>query len=190
MEDVLLAVGLVLALEGVLYALFPDGMRRALAMAVALPPDQLRFAGLAAAVIGGVFLLVLDRVWPSPEHPSVALEGRAGRMLPALILALPIGWLLASVAVDWHMAAYAFALLAVLVVLNARKAGRTTRHELLGFLAILVLVAIEVRIPVRTDVMVFTAIVVAIVGAWRAERGTIPLWSAFGTLLVLIASVS
>ena len=57
MEDVLLAVGLVLALEGVLYALFPDGMRRALA--VALPPDQLRFAGLAAAVIGvGIVWLI------------------------------------------------------------------------------------------------------------------------------------
>ena len=52
MEDVLLAVGLVLALEGALYALFPDGMRRALAMAVALPPDQLRIAGLVAALLG------------------------------------------------------------------------------------------------------------------------------------------
>lgn len=52
MEDVLLAVGLVLALEGALYALFPDGVRRALAMAVALPPDQLRIAGLVAALLG------------------------------------------------------------------------------------------------------------------------------------------
>ncbi|MBL8688865.1 MAG: DUF2065 domain-containing protein [Rhodospirillaceae bacterium] len=59
MEDALLAVGLVLALEGVLYALFPEGMRRALAMAVSLPPDQLRFAGLAAAVIGvGIVWLI------------------------------------------------------------------------------------------------------------------------------------
>ncbi|MBM3549516.1 MAG: DUF2065 family protein [Alphaproteobacteria bacterium] len=52
MEDALLALGLVLALEGALYALFPDGMRRALAMALALPADQLRIAGLAAAAIG------------------------------------------------------------------------------------------------------------------------------------------
>lgn len=52
MEDALLAVGLVLALEGALYALFPQAMRRALAMAVALPPDQLRIAGLAAALLG------------------------------------------------------------------------------------------------------------------------------------------
>ncbi len=59
MEDALLAVGLVLALEGALYALFPDGMRRALAMAVALPPDQLRIAGLVAAVLGvGIVWLI------------------------------------------------------------------------------------------------------------------------------------
>ena len=70
------------------------------------------------------------------------------------------------VAGDGHAvnALYAFALLAVLIILNARNAGRATRHELLGFVAILVLVAVAVQIPVRTDVMVFTAIVVAIVG--------------------------
>ena len=156
----------------------PDGPRSALEL-------------LGAAVIGGgLFLLLLDRVWPSPEHPSVAIEGRAHRSLPAMILALPVGYVLAGLVVDWHMAAYAFALLAIAVILNARKAGRTTRHELLGFLVILALVAIEVRIPVRPDVMVFTAIAVAIVGAWRAERGTVPLWSTLGTVLVLVASVS
>ncbi len=59
MEDALLAVGLVLALEGALYALFPDGMRRALAMAVSLPPDQLRIAGLVAALLGvGIVWLI------------------------------------------------------------------------------------------------------------------------------------
>ncbi len=59
MEDALLAVGLVLALEGALYALFPDSMRRALAMAVALPPDQLRIAGLVAALLGvGIVWLI------------------------------------------------------------------------------------------------------------------------------------
>lgn len=59
MEDALLAVGLVLALEGALYALFPQAMRKALAMAAALPPDQLRIAGLAAACLGvGIVWLV------------------------------------------------------------------------------------------------------------------------------------
>ncbi len=59
MEDALLALGLVLAVEGALYALFPEGMRRALAMALALPPDQLRLAGVAAALLGvGIVWLV------------------------------------------------------------------------------------------------------------------------------------
>jgi hypothetical protein len=155
--------------------------------------DGLRSAAelLAASLIGGaLYVLLLDRVWPSPEHPSAALEGRARRLLPALILALPVGYVLASIAVDWHMAAYAFGLLSLLVILNARGAHRTTRHELLGFLVILALVIVEVRIPVRVDVMVFTALIVAIIGAWRADRGTVPLWSILGTLLVLVASVS
>jgi uncharacterized protein YjeT (DUF2065 family) len=51
-EDALLAIGLVLALEGSLYALFPRAMRQALAMALALPPEQLRLVGLAAAILG------------------------------------------------------------------------------------------------------------------------------------------
>ena len=101
-----------------------------------------------------------------------------------------MGYLVASAVVDWHMAAYAFALLAILLILNARGAHRTTRHELLGFLVILALVVAELRLEARVDVMVFTALVVAIVGAWRADRGTVPLWSILGTLLVLIASVS
>ena len=52
MEDALLALGLVLALEGSLYALFPQGMRRALATALALPAEQLRWAGLFGAMVG------------------------------------------------------------------------------------------------------------------------------------------
>ncbi len=148
----------------------PDGLRSAIELVG------------ASLIGGGLYLLLLDRVWPSSEHPSVALEGRAKRLLPALILALPVGYFVASLLFDWHIAAYAFALLAVLVILNARGAHRTTQHELLGFLMIAVLVAIEIQISVRVDVMVFTALIVAIVGAWRAERGTVPLWSILGTL--------
>jgi uncharacterized protein YjeT (DUF2065 family) len=59
MDDVLLALGLVLALEGSLYALFPQGMRQALAMALALPPEQLRWTGVVAALLGvGIVWLV------------------------------------------------------------------------------------------------------------------------------------
>ena len=59
MEDALVALGLVLAVEGALYALFPEGMRRAIAMALALPADQLRLAGAVAALLGvGIVWLV------------------------------------------------------------------------------------------------------------------------------------
>lgn len=145
---------------------------------------------IAALVGGALYLLLLDRVWPSPEHPAVCVEGRAGRLLPLMVLALPVGYAAASAVVDWHMAAYAFAVLAILVILNARASAHATRHELLGFAVILALVAVEVRIPVRADVMVFTAIAIATTGAWRADRGVVPLWSILGTLLVLIAAVA
>ncbi|MGH7058836.1 MAG: DUF2065 family protein [Stellaceae bacterium] len=39
-------------MEGALYALFPEGMKRAAARAVAVPPQALRMAGLAACCVG------------------------------------------------------------------------------------------------------------------------------------------
>lgn len=47
-----LAFGLILVIEGVLYALFPDGMRRMLLQISALSPQSLRTAGLIFAVLG------------------------------------------------------------------------------------------------------------------------------------------
>jgi uncharacterized protein YjeT (DUF2065 family) len=55
-QDFLTAIGLVLVLEGVLYALFPEGMQRMMAQALELSPALLRKGGLVAAVIG--FLIV------------------------------------------------------------------------------------------------------------------------------------
>jgi uncharacterized protein len=52
MRDVGTAFALVLVIEGCLYALFPDGMKRAAVRAMALPPQVLRMAGLAAACLG------------------------------------------------------------------------------------------------------------------------------------------
>lgn len=46
------AFGLVLVLEGLLYALFPDGMRRMMEAALAAPPEMLRRTGLAALTVG------------------------------------------------------------------------------------------------------------------------------------------
>lgn len=59
MRDFLTAVALVLVIEGVLWALFPEGMKRAAAMALALDSGRLRALGLLAAVIGvfGVWLI-------------------------------------------------------------------------------------------------------------------------------------
>jgi hypothetical protein len=45
-------VAVILVLEGALYALFPNGMRRILAAAQEQPPEALRIAGLVAAVAG------------------------------------------------------------------------------------------------------------------------------------------
>ena len=52
MDDFLTACALVLVIEGVLYALFPTGMRRMIEQALAIPETQMRTAGLAAAVVG------------------------------------------------------------------------------------------------------------------------------------------
>ena len=41
-----------LVIEGALYALFPEGMQRMMAQALAVPPATLRYGGLAAAVLG------------------------------------------------------------------------------------------------------------------------------------------
>ncbi len=52
MLDFLTAVGLVLVLEGVLYALFPAGMQRMMEQALQLSPNMLRKGGLIAAFVG------------------------------------------------------------------------------------------------------------------------------------------
>ncbi len=52
MEDLWAALGLVLVLEGALYALFPEGMRRMMATVLAMPQSTLRTAGLVSAFIG------------------------------------------------------------------------------------------------------------------------------------------
>jgi len=52
MADLGAALGLMLVLEGAMYALFPDGMRRMTAQVSLLPPGQLRIAGLCLAALG------------------------------------------------------------------------------------------------------------------------------------------
>lgn len=54
----LTALGLAIAIEGIVYALFPEAMKRMMAKVMALPPGAVRGGGLAAAV-AGVFILWL-----------------------------------------------------------------------------------------------------------------------------------
>lgn len=46
------AFGLVLVIEGMLYALFPNYMRRVMAQMLALPPMQVRAAALMSVALG------------------------------------------------------------------------------------------------------------------------------------------
>jgi len=48
----LAALGLYLVIEGATLALFPDGVRRVMALAQQLPPSTLRAVGLVAAATG------------------------------------------------------------------------------------------------------------------------------------------
>ncbi len=66
MRDFLTALGLVLVIEGVLWALFPDGMKKAAALAASLDGRRLRSVGLVAAVLG---VLVVWMVRRAPAAP-------------------------------------------------------------------------------------------------------------------------
>ena len=61
MRDLATALALVLVIEGILYALFPEGMRRVAARAMLVPPQALRATGLLAACIGVVLVWLLRR---------------------------------------------------------------------------------------------------------------------------------
>ena len=52
MTDLVVGLGLVLVIEGVLWAAFPGLARRLLEAATLTPENQLRIAGLAAASAG------------------------------------------------------------------------------------------------------------------------------------------
>ena len=49
---VITAVGLIFVIEGVLYALFPEAMKRILWQVLELPTNVIRTAGLVAALVG------------------------------------------------------------------------------------------------------------------------------------------
>ena len=52
MLDLVAALGLALAVEGLLFAAFPEGMRRAMYEAANSPSDRMRIVGIVSALIG------------------------------------------------------------------------------------------------------------------------------------------
>ena len=56
MNELFSALALAIALEGIIYALFPDGMKRVMSVAIEQPTANLRFVGLLAAVLGVVII--------------------------------------------------------------------------------------------------------------------------------------
>jgi hypothetical protein len=61
MSDLWTGLALALVIEGALYALFPEGMKRAAARALSVPPQALRMAGLAAACVGVAVVWLVRR---------------------------------------------------------------------------------------------------------------------------------
>ncbi|MFM9861403.1 DUF2065 domain-containing protein [Pseudoxanthobacter sp. M-2] len=52
MSDLLVAIGLVLAIEGTLYALAPQSLKAMMRAVLDLPDAQLRVAGVGALAVG------------------------------------------------------------------------------------------------------------------------------------------
>lgn len=55
----LIAFCLVLVIEGLLYALFPDQVKRLMAMALSIPQENLRIFGLLIAITGIVLIYLI-----------------------------------------------------------------------------------------------------------------------------------
>ncbi len=52
MTDLFAAIGLAIALEGILYALFPDAMKKYMKQILELPALTIRRVGVVAAIFG------------------------------------------------------------------------------------------------------------------------------------------
>ena len=61
MKELIIAIGLLLFIEGMLYALFPSKMKNMLKIVEKLPISQLRISGLLFALIGFIIIWYLKR---------------------------------------------------------------------------------------------------------------------------------
>ena len=61
MKELIIAIGLLLFIEGIIYALFPSKMKNMLKAIEKFPANQLRVSGLLFALIGFVIVWYLKR---------------------------------------------------------------------------------------------------------------------------------
>jgi len=61
MNEILTAIGLLLFLEGVLYAIFPRGMKNMLNMLKDMSEQKLRTGGLTFAIIGFIIIFLVKK---------------------------------------------------------------------------------------------------------------------------------
>ena len=59
MSDLVAAIGLIFAIEGIVFAAFPVSAKRAIAAALDIPDGRLRIAGLAAAIVAVAIVWVV-----------------------------------------------------------------------------------------------------------------------------------
>jgi uncharacterized protein YjeT (DUF2065 family) len=59
--DFLIGVGILLVIEGLIFAASPDWMRRAMKSALATPDNTLRVVGLGSAVVGLILIWFVRR---------------------------------------------------------------------------------------------------------------------------------
>ena len=73
MKELVIAFGLLLFIEGILYALFPSKMKNMLKTIEKMQVNQLRTGGLIFALIGGETSLIL-----SPDSDFFKFFGKSG----------------------------------------------------------------------------------------------------------------
>ena len=61
MKDLVAALGLAIAIEGLVFASFPDAVKRAMMQAAASPRERMRIVGLGSAVLGVVVVWAARR---------------------------------------------------------------------------------------------------------------------------------
>ena len=62
MQELFLALGLILVIEGGLYAAFPAAMKKMISIVLQQPVESLRSAGLATATIGVGLVWVVSKL--------------------------------------------------------------------------------------------------------------------------------